>query len=459
MDARPIRARRLALPAALIACLAVAPAARADWMQPDASWREAQMELRAALRDTAGRGDHVPSLDTLGVALLRVGRVTEAEVLFRRVLAFAPNDAAALAGLGKLALFANRGAQAESLLAAGRNAEGATADLYFAKLRRGDWAGARTLCEDAGDTGMGALAEALANAGAEGGPAQAAFTLAPGPERAIVPFQRQWPVPLVRVKLNGRDVVMAVDVGLADCLIDGATARLLKLPTLPSQRNVFWNGGHVAATTAVLRDLEIGGMKLATVPAGVTSLRKYSLAVNPQAPQLGGVIGVNVLRRFGVVMDMKKGQLELSRPGVALATPSTAARVPFEWWGEAELMVTGTLNGGRKMKLMLGTGLPGGVGATQAVLDEVGVKPGSISRAVRNAGAVLQGHAWAQTTVNAAMVGTVACDKLTAWSGAFDAYEMWRHGMRRDALLGPEVWEKRRVTFDWEKSELRVEGD
>ena len=28
-----------------------------------------------------------------------------------------------------------------------------------------------------------------------------------------------------------------------------------------------------------------------------------------------------------------------------------------------------------------------------------------------------------------------------------------------DALLGLEVWENRRVTFDWEKSELRVEGD
>ncbi len=459
MDARHPRAARLAALALALAGLALATAARADWMQPDASWREAQMELRAALRDTAGRGDHVPSLDTLGVALLRVGRTAEAEALFRRVRGFAPNDAAACAGLGKLALFANRVAEAESLLAIGRNAEGAAADLYAAKLRRGDWAGARALCEEAGDTGMGPLAELLASAGAEGGPAAAPFTLLPGPDRGVAGFQRVWPVPLVRAKLNGRDVVMAVDVGLADCLIDASTARLLKLPTLPAQRNVFWNGGHVATTTAWLRELEIGGMKLATVPAGVTSLRKYSLAVNPQAPLLGGVIGVNALRRLGVVMDWKKGQLELYRPGAMPAATPTAVRVPFEWWGESELMATGTLNGGRKMKLMLGTGLPGGVGATQAVLDEVGVKPGTISRAVRNAGAVLQGHAWAQTTVNAAMIGSVACDKLTAWSGAFDAFEMWRHGVRRDALLGPEVWEKRRVTFDWEKCELRVEGD
>jgi hypothetical protein len=51
-------------------------------------------------------------------------------------------------------------------------------------------------------------------------------------------------------------------------------------------------------------------------------------------------------------------------------------------------------------------------------------------------------------------------DRVPGWSGALDAAELWRHGVRRDALLGGEFFRGRRVTFDWEKRELLVEqGD
>jgi hypothetical protein len=52
--------------------------------------------------------------------------------------------------------------------------------------------------------------------------------------------------------------------------------------------------------------------------------------------------------------------------------------VPFEVWGESELMVYGSLAGGRRMAMMIQTGVPNcGVGAPREVMEEIGVKPGA----------------------------------------------------------------------------------
>ena len=67
--------------ALLVAVVALgAASAAADWLQPDASLREAQLLLRVAVRDTAGHGDDPVRLDSLGVALMRLGRLSEAEI-------------------------------------------------------------------------------------------------------------------------------------------------------------------------------------------------------------------------------------------------------------------------------------------------------------------------------------------------------------------------------------------
>src|SRR5207244_9926011 len=55
---------RAALAAACFLC-AAAVTARADWLAPDPSFRDAQMQLRYATRDTVGHGADVARLDTL----------------------------------------------------------------------------------------------------------------------------------------------------------------------------------------------------------------------------------------------------------------------------------------------------------------------------------------------------------------------------------------------------------
>jgi hypothetical protein len=132
--------------------------------------------------------------------------------------------------------------------------------------------------------------------------------------------------------------------------------------------------------------------------------------------------------------------------------------VPFQLWGESELTVFGSLGQGRKMAMVVQTGVPYcGVGAPEEVMQEIGVKPGAVSRLVKGAGQFLHGRAWAAVVVPAVSVGPIAEDKVSGWQGALDSSELWRHGVRRDALLSHDFFRGRRVTFDWPNHRLLFE--
>lgn len=432
----------------LLAVLACAGAARAQDDAPT-NWREAQTMLRDAVRDTIGRGDNPVLLSTLGQALLRLGRWNDAEKVLGRVLEARPGDRTTLAGLGKMALYRHRVAEAESLLLAAGDAEGAPRDLYAARLRRGDWKGAAELAQAVGDEGHLPLLERLQEVNA--------YELLPGPESASIGFARLFPVPLVRVKLNGRQVLAAIDPGCPHVLVDASAMRASGLERLAGERAVFWIGSHAAAGNALAQKLDLGGIALANVPVASTSLHRYSLDVNPMGPDIGVVLGLPVLERLGLTLDFRRQRLELRRPGAA---PSARGqRVPFERWTENQLVVWGSIGGGRRLSMIVGTGLPGaGFGGPTDLFDELGLKPGKMSNLMRGPGMVMQGRPWTQVGVPTLTLGGVVGDRVSGWMGAMDPGEAWREGVRLDGMLGPEWFRGRRVTFDWEKHELQIES-
>lgn len=454
------RPRARAAAAALLSLAAIALlalGARAEWLQPDPSYKEAQLQLRLALRDTVGQPETAARLDTLGLALMRLNRSAEAVPLFRRVLEINPGDNAAEGALGKLALNAGRLAEAESLLlAAGTTDPAVTADLFAARIQRNDWKAAAGMVEAVSQPGRLPMLERLA----EGGTLQ----VGDGPESAEVFFARIQPTPLLKVKLNGQSVLMALDTGASDLILDKSAARRLGIPPNLGQWSTFWLGSRHAVRGAMIPRLELGAFKLTQVPAAVLDLHKYSLNVNPQYEAVAGVIGMNVLRRFCPTLDYDNGRLLLYRTGSAAARNALAGggdgpvvRVPFEVWGENELMVFGTLAGGRRMAFILQSGFPGcGVAAPSEVLDEIGVKPGGVAKAMRTMGSMLQGRRWDECTVPSVTVGPIVQDKVPAWSGAMDSGEMWRQGIRRDAIIGSEFLRGRRVTIDWDQRQLLV---
>ena len=433
---------------ALLALVFVSLPVLADWLAPDASYRDAQLLLRYATRDTAGHGNDPALLDTLATALLHLGRVPEARKLYERVLAARPGDKSASAGLGKLALWADRNEQAESLLTVAGDVEQAPADLYAARLRLQHWNAAADMSEALGDDGRRPLLERMAGL----------KPLEVKGDRAKVVLDRMWPAPLVRVRLNGASVLMMVDTGTPGVLIDRLAMTKNAVTPVDGQRLTAWTGTRVAVRNAIVQKLEIGGVIITNVPAGVLSLHKLSLEVNPQGAEIAGVIGMSVLRRFDTAFDFRRRTFELAPLGST--AKAGGLRVPFEMWGEDELTVWGSINGGRRLALTLATGLPGGgLGAPDVVFEEHGLKSGGVAKLVKGAGTWLQGRPWGQVNVPAISLGTVAFDHVSGWSGAMDPVEMWRHGVRRDGLLGPGILLKRRMTIDWTKRELVFDQD
>lgn len=436
---------------ALAISIGVAGTAIADWLQPDNSMREAQLMLRLAARDTTGFGNDASRLDSLGVALLRLGRFAEADRVLRRVLELRPGDGAADAGLGKLALYADRLGEAESLLTVASVSDpGAVYDLYAARLRRGEYAKAIELCDDAGESGRAELLRAIDEHGA--------YRVASAPAEMRLPWTSGYPVPLVRVKLNGRPVLMALDTGSRDLLVDTQAARICKVQEIPGQSPIFWSGARLGVRNAMVQRLEIGGLTVESLPAGITPLRKWTIEVNPRAEKVVGVIGLNFLRAFTPTLDYARHELVLRPAGTAVQAGPSAQRVPFEMWGESELTVYGSLAGGRRMAMVVQSGIPGcGIAAPPAVFEEIGVKSGAVSRALKGAGSWLQARPWSAVSVSTVSVGPVAEDKVAGWSGAMDPGELWRHGVRRDALLSHDFFKDKRVTIDWAKRELVFE--
>jgi len=436
--------RRTGALAAALLLLFAAPAAHAVLGSPDESWRQAQLDLRDAARDTLSRPGDPATFDALGDALFRMARLPEARRAYGRAAELAPADARALAGLGRIALFRSRDDEAESLLVRAGTAEGAAHDLYVLALRRHDWTTAAAHAEEQDEAGRREMLERLAQLGPPAAPA--------GPDHVTLLFSRAFPVPLVQVTLGGQRVLMAVDPGAPELLLDPAAARNAHAEIVPGERSLAWNGVSVGARNAIVHRLELGAYVLTDVPAAVTPLHAYSNQVNPQEAQIAGVIGLPVLERFGVTLDFHAQELVLRRPGEAVT--AVGARVPFERWGESDLVVYGSIAGGRRMAFSIGTGLPdAGIGAPRETFDEVGLQGGRIANFIHAA------SGWSQVTVPTISVGPIVAEHVAGWSGAMGTSELWRLGPRHDGLLGPQFFARRKVTFDWAKGELVFEDE
>jgi hypothetical protein len=71
---------------------------------------------------------------------------------------------------------------------------------------------------------------------------------------------------------------------------------------------------------------------------------------------------------------------------------------------------------------------------------------------------VLQGRSWTEVRVPNVTIGPLVREKVPGWSGVLDETELWRHGVRRDGIVSHDFFRGQRVTIDWEKRELVVEG-
>ena len=139
-------------------------------------------------------------------------------------------------------------------------------------IRREDWKAAIALLPKLEDeSGRLPQLEALAEA--------PATTVEYGEGTQIVNFDRAWPVPLVKAKLNGQVVLVAVDLGANEMLIDPSAARLCRVTQLEGERSLVWLGGRVSARNGLLTSVTLGGVTVRNLPAAITSLLSFGAAL------------------------------------------------------------------------------------------------------------------------------------------------------------------------------------
>lgn len=276
----------------------------------------------------------------------QAGRFAQAGELFSVLATMQPDDLRIRLRLGQLALFENRLDEAIRLLTPCADYGATPAQLLAEAYYR-----ARRFPEAAewfARLGQHSLAAHLRAFGA-----REPCRVCSGPPETAVEFLTREPLPLVRVQINELEEALFVfDTGAWDTVVDAKFARRIGLSRGWTDSVGCADGRNAHIEYTRLDCLGIGAMDIADVPVQVMDLGQ-SLAGFFEPHGVDGVLGLGVLSRFGITLDMPGGMLRLSREA-QMADAATPC-----WLGSGrQLLVWGEIN--RRPNLwFLDTGMTG----------------------------------------------------------------------------------------------------
>jgi hypothetical protein len=189
------------------------------------------------------------------------------------------------------------------------------------------------------------------------------------------PFVITDPLPVVHVTIGGRVTTFLIDTGGPDIMVRRPLAEELGLPISEGGVGVFAGGRQARVDRTVVPEIEIGGVRIRNVPAGINPSAD---ALNLPGVKLDGVIGTGLLMHFLSTIDYCSGKLVLA-PRNASATfearvaKSGANAVPFWLVADHFMFARGKINQLEGL-FYVDTGLAGGgLVASKATLDAAGV--------------------------------------------------------------------------------------
>jgi tetratricopeptide (TPR) repeat protein len=304
------------------------------------SFREADRMAAGILADPSASA---AARAVCGLAVLKAGRIAEAEAIFKQVLAAQPVNAEAHLGLGRIARIRNDGDAAIIHLRRAITSvpffEEALRQLWRAAWERGrvsDLHGIRDEAHARCARDLRPLPSFISNGlgqirGREG---KNLFEMEGGSERVRVPLLRnQDPriaIRMIALKLNGK--------GEYPFDIDSASADFLTVsPLLAEELGLRLTGSSTAAGVgtdtatvqfSVIDKVELGAVAFRNVPVMVSD-------INPFRGLKKGLLGTALLKRFNVTIDVGAKALDLcplERPellAAAIDRAAVAADVPL----------------------------------------------------------------------------------------------------------------------------------
>jgi tetratricopeptide (TPR) repeat protein len=189
----------------------------------------------------------------------------------------------------------------------------------------------------------------------------------------VIPFAVTDPLPIIEVTVGGRKAEFLIDTGAPDIMVSADLAQTLGLQLQSAGEGVFAGGARAPVQRTLVPQLEIGGIRIANVPAGV----RPGPGLAFPGHKIDGIVGTGLLMHFLPTLDYCQGRLVL-RPRSASAEFERAAAganaLPMWFVGDHFVFARGRLRGGSEGAFLIDTGLAGGgLSATKATLDEAGV--------------------------------------------------------------------------------------
>lgn len=359
-----------------------------------------------------------------GDALSAAGDFAAAGRAFEDQLKARPDDAGALAGLARVRLYENRLDEAIGL------AQRALA------------------IEPANPTARASLGVAEQRKAAFG---PERYQIAASPAEVSIPFVATDPLPVVQVSVGGRPANFLIDTGGPDIIVSPELIQALGLQVQDAGQGVFAGGVRAAVQRTLVPEFQIGGIRMANVPAGV-----LTQALPTPGVKIDGILGTGLLMHFLSTLDYCQGRLVLRPRSASAAFQQAAARsganiLPMWLVGDHFIMARAHLLHGAEGTFLIDTGLAGGgISAPKATLDEAGVAidPAQARTGIGGGGpvTVIPFHAGAS-------IGSLTVEDVPgAYSPGGDPTAVFPFKVK--GLLSHMVFRHTRLSFDFEAMRL-----
>jgi hypothetical protein len=143
-----------------------------------------------------------------------------------------------------------------------------------------------------------------------------------------VPFVVADPLPVIKVKVQGREATALVDTGGDAFILDPEIAASLGIEVVASMTGMFAGGMEAEVGFGRAESLTLGGATLHSVPISILPTGRMAIGGEP----IEGIVGTGVLKQFLATLDYPNEELVLRAPSGG--TPAfSAARQTLEYLG------------------------------------------------------------------------------------------------------------------------------
>jgi hypothetical protein len=410
--------------------------------------------LGLLLADSAGQQAKQATLESAN-ALFREGKFAEAEPLYARIQAQDPRHFEATLRLGTIALFKNKLADAEAWLTKARQlrpddrtAMRRLAQVYY---RRDDFQIAGPLYRALGVEPVAKKLESFKGA--------LPYQIEGKADVTDVAFLHTDPLPLIEVKVNGRETVhFIIDTGGSEIYIDPALAKKVKAPHFGSTTGSYGGGLQADTGHGRIDSLTLGGFVIRNVPVHVLGTQRFAVAA--RGKRVDGILGTTMLSHFLATLDYPNGKLILRRQtkgqlkqfdGHVKAAKGTV--IPFWMAGDHFLVAWGKVNKSKPLLLFVDTGLAGG----GFLCPRATLKEAAIELAGRPALEGIGGGGKVKLVpfeVEELALGAVKERRVRAFFGPFPERLEYGEGFRIGGIISHQFFRPYALTFDF--TEMRM---